>query len=424
MANEFQTQNVTGLSLYVVVTNDAGQYWNTSTSAFETLNTANWANYVIAMPESPAGSCSYFGNFPTANTTPGRYTALVYKNPGTLAYSNQVMGSGPIYWTGTAESDNELGVNTLLAGVNTTSIGGHAVSTAGAVTIPSIVAAQSDVTSSTSTLATDITNATSPLATTSQLNSSTSAIESAVTSATSPLATSSALSSVATSVSSILSLVTNMAQSVWTYATRVLSSFSFTPTVGGYATGQDPANLVLNATAASYDTTGTIGAEINRAGSAADPWSVDLPGSYSSGTAGFELGNMVTSITTALQGSTITVTTPVGEGGALNVSKGLANILGPDVSNAIHFTIPPGPFTLTEANAIALVDSNGPTLATTTATLNMDGSFALVFQLQNVTTAAMSAGTRSYSVRAQFYNSADPPVLSWVQVASGPLNVS
>lgn len=42
-------------------------------------------------------------------------------------------------------------------------------------------------------------------------------------------------------------------------------------TVGGYAAGQDPATLVLGATASSWNTAGTIGAKINAAGGASDP---------------------------------------------------------------------------------------------------------------------------------------------------------
>lgn len=58
-------------------------------------------------------------------------------------------------------------------------------------------------------------------------------------------------------------------------------------TVGGYAAGQDPATLVLDVAAASHNTAGTIGAKINSAASAGDPWSTSEPGSYVSGTFGY-----------------------------------------------------------------------------------------------------------------------------------------
>lgn len=60
--------------------------------------------------------------------------------------------------------------------------------------------------------------------------------------------------------------------------------------IASYATGQDPATLVLDVAASSHNTAGTIGAKINSAGSAADPWATALPGSYTSGQAGFILG--------------------------------------------------------------------------------------------------------------------------------------
>ncbi len=67
-------------------------------------------------------------------------------------------------------------------------------------------------------------------------------------------------------------------------------------TVGAYASGQDAASLVLNATASSFNTAGTIGHAINAAGTAADPWSTTLPGTYSAGMAGNIVGNLLANI--------------------------------------------------------------------------------------------------------------------------------
>lgn len=61
-------------------------------------------------------------------------------------------------------------------------------------------------------------------------------------------------------------------------------------TVGGYATGQGPAALVLDVAIAGHETAGTVGAAIAAAGSAGDPWATALPGSYAAGTAGKILG--------------------------------------------------------------------------------------------------------------------------------------
>jgi hypothetical protein len=48
---------------------------------------------------------------------------------------------------------------------------------------------------------------------------------------------------------------------------------------------------IFNATAASYNTAGSMGAKINSAASAADPLLNSVPGTYAVGTAGYVLGN-------------------------------------------------------------------------------------------------------------------------------------
>ena len=88
-----------------------------------------------------------------------------------------------------------------------------------------------------------------------------------------------------------LDTLSGLVASIWANTTRTLSAFAFTPNVGGYQSGQDPATLVLGATASSWNTTGTVGHAINAAGTASDPWSTALPGSYGAGSAGAIVGN-------------------------------------------------------------------------------------------------------------------------------------
>ncbi|MDE2468979.1 MAG: hypothetical protein KGL35_09610, partial [Bradyrhizobium sp.] len=59
-------------------------------------------------------------------------------------------------------------------------------------------------------------------------------------------------------------------------------------TVAGYATGQDPATLVLDALAANHNTPNTIGARINSAGSAADPL-LNAASGYVADSIGYEM---------------------------------------------------------------------------------------------------------------------------------------
>jgi hypothetical protein len=86
-------------------------------------------------------------------------------------------------------------------------------------------------------------------------------------------------------------------------------------TVGAYATGQDPATLVLDVAASGHNSTNTIGNKINSAGSAGDPWSTTIPGSYVAGTAGAILGGnldaKVSTRSTFAGGAVASVTSPV-----------------------------------------------------------------------------------------------------------------
>lgn len=65
---------------------------------------------------------------------------------------------------------------------------------------------------------------------------------------------------------------TSATSSVFSTAALVNAPGGGNVTVGGYASGQDPATLVLGANAASWNTAGTIGHDINASGSASDPW--------------------------------------------------------------------------------------------------------------------------------------------------------
>jgi hypothetical protein len=94
------------------------------------------------------------------------------------------------------------------------------------------------------------------------------------------------------SISSVVTAIGGVAAAVWAYTTRTLSAFGFTVA----PTATQVTDAVLNATATSYNTAGSIGNKINAAASAGDPWSTTLPGSYTSGQA----GNVVAACKTAL----------------------------------------------------------------------------------------------------------------------------
>lgn len=82
--------------------------------------------------------------------------------------------------------------------------------------------------------------------------------------------------------------------SVWANGTRTLSAFAFQPTIGGYASGQDPASSVWNALTASFQTNNTFGKYVSgiTGGGGGDPFAL-TKGSYSAGTWGAYLsGNL------------------------------------------------------------------------------------------------------------------------------------
>jgi hypothetical protein len=97
-----------------------------------------------------------------------------------------------------------------------------------------------------------------------------------------------------------------------TFAGGAVASVTAAVTVGGYSAGQDPATLVLDATASSHNTSLTIGNKINSAASAGDPWATSLPGAYASGTAGYIVGtNLNATVSSRLASASYTApTTP------------------------------------------------------------------------------------------------------------------
>lgn len=90
------------------------------------------------------------------------------------------------------------------------------------------------------------------------------------------------------------------------------------------------AQAVLNATASTYNTAGSIGAQISAAGGSGDPWATDIPGSYSAGTAGYILGTnidaKVSSRSTYAGGDTSGTGTLLGRIGQVLLFDGSGNI--------------------------------------------------------------------------------------------------
>jgi hypothetical protein len=63
--------------------------------------------------------------------------------------------------------------------------------------------------------------------------------------------------------------------------------------VGAYASGLDPATLVLDVSGGAHNTAGTIGALINASGMQGDPNAAAVPGAYAVGTVGYRIGHSI-----------------------------------------------------------------------------------------------------------------------------------
>lgn len=104
MADEIQIRtDATGSTVYYVLVNQEGQYWNGS--AFEDLVVANWATYDIAMPETPASSYWHEGDMPSVAA--GTYYIIIFRQLGGSPAVSDIMVSPSVMvlWTGTALLD-------------------------------------------------------------------------------------------------------------------------------------------------------------------------------------------------------------------------------------------------------------------------------------------------------------------------------
>ena len=93
----------TGVNLYVVLRNAAGQHWDTTgTPAFETLVPADWTNYAIAATETPAGSYQYVATVPATLAAGVVYVDYYLRAGASAAITDFLLGTGVYYYDGAA----------------------------------------------------------------------------------------------------------------------------------------------------------------------------------------------------------------------------------------------------------------------------------------------------------------------------------
>ena len=102
MANEISIAASADQTIYVLLQNPAGKFWNTVDLTQDTYATADRAEYDIALTEQGTSSGIYLADFPSAITTAGTYLYYAYVQSGASpAEGDSLVGTGEIDWTGT-----------------------------------------------------------------------------------------------------------------------------------------------------------------------------------------------------------------------------------------------------------------------------------------------------------------------------------
>lgn len=230
------------------------------------------------LTSTPAFTSGSFVNFP--NVTVGGYATG--QDAATLVW-NKDLSSG---FTGTSAGNIVNGINGNASTAATNATTAAASGSSNATTLARLQAALAPTvgivsTSSTTTnITTNLTNITTNqylnqiVVFTSGANAGVESIVTAYNGSTKALTISPALPVAPVSTDTFTLVPTSLGGSI-----------SGNVTVGGYASGQDPATLVLGATASSWNTALTIGNKVNSAGSSGDPWqalltSENISGSY------------------------------------------------------------------------------------------------------------------------------------------------
>jgi hypothetical protein len=102
MSNELTITSNEGYNVYVLLRDDSGKVYQTTTNTFVTYQTADRVNYDIPLTDS--GDGFFVGDFPTAWTTAGTYFGVGFRRIGAApADSDPILATATINWNGTSE---------------------------------------------------------------------------------------------------------------------------------------------------------------------------------------------------------------------------------------------------------------------------------------------------------------------------------
>jgi hypothetical protein len=220
---------------------------------------------------------------------------------------------------------------------------------------------------------------------------------------------------VAASVTSFGTLTTDTATAVWASGTRSLTDKA------GFALSSAALDAIWDEPT-PHNTSSTMGALLTSAAAAGDPLSSAVPGAYSAGTAGYNLGLLddIEADTSSLGGTAVTVTSPV-------ISLSELELYAGDAYDADHaralddFELTGAP-SLTGATVKLVI--NGVLEVTATSVTGAGGATQTpIFELTAAQTALLTrAGAKAYGFQIQAAWAADSPSQP-VVLAAGDVHV-
>ena len=178
-----------------------------------------------------------------------------------------------------------------------------------------------------------------------------------------------------------------VATAVWAAATRTLTSISAV------------AGAVWDVAISGHETAGSTGAALSAAGGAGDPWSTDLPGSYSGEQAGAILSAVQTKTAFLISGQPVTLSQPVSSG----PGSGVQIVQGDDYKavdgRALQWTSTSWPVITGATVVLELRATSSAVIAATYDATVLSASEAQI-EITATETSALRTGTYTYALKA------------------------
>jgi hypothetical protein len=103
MANEINLAYISGQTLYAIIKDAVGAFYNHTTQLFEAFAEANWEDYGLWLDELIAGTGQYFADFPALPG--GVYGVEIYAqgSPTAVPADGPPVAAGSMQWNGEQE---------------------------------------------------------------------------------------------------------------------------------------------------------------------------------------------------------------------------------------------------------------------------------------------------------------------------------